>query len=616
MLPTRASRPLPLVPSLASTLALLVTPSLLLTACDSPLKPRDGVDDGTRLSASVTTALDREIAKLSTEPVKATPPTGPSEVEQALAPRRVELDSIGPQWPKGYAGLDLGPALGGAPRQEVQLSLKTAIQRAVKNNLSVQASRLDEGISDARLARAEAAFDATLFADSQFNRTTRPQVGTILTGGAVLNPVNDSRSWAFTTGLRKPLVSGGSVDISTSMVKDTFYPRDQYSPDPAWSTAVSLGLTQPLLRGFGTDVNMAQIRIAKNQDRAAYEDLRARMLQTVSDAEAAYWQLAFARQRLVAAEWLVQVGIEVRDVLGRRREFDATLAQYANAVSTVEQRIASVLSAQKAISEANNRLKAIINDPDLPVGGDVAIVPIDMPIEMLVQQDLRAAIITAADRSPEVAKSLLSIDTASIGVNVADNLRLPQLDLEGRVSWFGLDGNFGESYEDLGSGDFVGYLVGAKFSQAIGNRAAEAAFREARLERSKAVIAYRAAMQKAVLDVKDSIESVRTNFALIRQNKTFRVAQAENLRALLVSEKTLGSLTPEFLQLKFQEQDTLARAHLQLVESRISYNVALSELYRAMGTGLEMNQIEIEVIDPTLEKPALVTSAAIQPATP
>lgn len=548
----------------------------------------------------MTGALEREIANLPTAPVVRSAQAEPSSVEQTLAPRREELDRLGPQWMVGGGGLDIGPTLGGDPRREVQLDLQSVIQRAVRNNLSVQAARVDSAISEAQLARAEAAFDVTLFADTSFNRGTRPLIGTVA-GSSILNNVNDVRDWSLTTGLRKPLISGATVDLSTSMSRTYRFPTSDYSPDPAWSSAVSLGITQPLLRGFGSDVSMAEIRIAQNTDRAAFEDVRASLLSTVADVESAYWRLVLARQQVVAAQWLVAVGTEVRDVLERRQNFDATKAQYANAVATVEQRKASVLSAQRAVNEANNALKALMNDPNLPVGSDLAVVPVDAPVDVPVTQDLRAAIVTAADRSPAVAKALLGIDSASIGMAVADNGRLPQLDLEGRLSWFGLDGNFGESYNDIGSGDFVDYLVGLKFSQAIGNRAAEAAYRESRLSRSKAVLAYRAAVQAAVLNVRNALQGVSTSFDLIRQNRAFRVAQSENLRALLVSEKTLGSLTPEFLQLKFQQQDTLSRAHLQFVESLISYNVAISELNRVMGTGLELNQIELKRVEPEMD---------------
>lgn len=578
--------------------------AVLCAGCASPLRPHGSDTDGRGLTPAVTSALERELAQLPTGTLAPTREINQqTDVERTLGSRREELDKIGPQWRTGGVGLDLGPTLDGQARPEVQLSLKTVIQTAVRNNLDVQAARVDQAISDAQLAVAEAAFDATIFAESAFDRITKPEVGTVLAGGTVLNAEQNARTWTFTTGLQKPLITGGTVDVSTSMTQSRLWPSGLYAPDPAWATAVRLGLTQPLLRGFGTDVNLAQIRIARNNDRAAYEVMRDRLLLVVANAEAAYWTLAAARQRVVTAQWLVEVGIESRDVLGRRRDFDATLAQYANAVATVEQRKADVIAAQRDVNLANNRLKAFLNDPELPVGGEASIVPIDIPIDTPLQQDLREAIVTAAQKSPLVAQALLAIDSASINITVADNARLPQLDLNAQLAWFGLDGDFDDSYSEITSGDFVEYLVGARFSQAIGNRAAEAGYREARLQRSRAVLNYRAAVQNSVLEVKNSLQKVVAAAELIRQNRAFRLAQAENLRALLVSEKTLASLTPEFLQLKFQLQDTLAQAQLQVVASLAEYNIAISDLHRAMGTGLETNQITIEVVDPAAATP-------------
>ncbi len=586
----------PAVLSLPRALPLALVVAAVLPGCQAPFHRTDPDDKG--LGPAVTTALEREIAQLPADAKVPLANEGPTTVESTLAARRDELDKLGPQWTTGFKGLNLGPTLDDLPQREVQISLKTAIQRAVRNNIAVQTAKIDQGISDARLAQAEAVFDATLYANTGFDRATQPEVGVVLPGGSVLNNLRDSRDWVFTTGLQKPLVTGGRIELSTSMDYGSRSPDGLYSPDPAWANSVSLGLSQPLMRGFGTDVNMAQIRLAQNQDRSQQQALRGSLLDTVSSVEAAYWRLALARQTLVSANWLVEVGVEVRDVLARRREFDATVAQYANAVATVEQRKAQVIQAQRLVQEANNALKALMNDPDFPVGGELNLVPVDLPTETAIAQDLRSAIVTAAEKSPTVIQALLRIDDASIGVLVADNGRLPQLDLDGKLSWFGLDGSWGDSYEQVGSGDFVEYIVGATFSQAIGNRAAEAKYREARLLRSRSVLSYRASIQQAVLEVKNALQSVKTNFDLIRQNRAFRVAQAENLRALLVSEKTLAALTPEFLQLKFQEQDALARAQTQLVASMVDYNIAISSLHRAMGTGLEMNQIEIEIVDP------------------
>jgi len=569
-----------------------------VAGCQSPFG--DGIDDRSRLQGSIDTALAREIAELPPAGSLRAPPEGAFPVESALASRREELDRIGPQWTRADIQLDVGPNLSGTDPSSVRLSLRSAIQTAVRNNLGVQAARLEEGISQARIEQAESAFDATFFASTGFDRTTEPRVGILFPGTEtpVIPPINDNRTWVYETGLRQRTVTGGGFEVAFGGGIADNYPRGLYSPDPAYSNSVRLGLTQPLLRGFGSDVNEAQIRLARNADRASFQQLRARLLATVADVEAAYWQLVLTRQNLIIAEWLVEVGVEVRDVLARRRQYDATLAEYANAVATVEQRKANVIQARLSVAQATNTLKALVNSPDLPVGDETVVVPVDLPVSAPVRYGLRDGIVAAVANSPTVLQALLAIDNASIQSVVADNQRLPQLDLNAQLGYFGLSGDYGDAVNQLGSGDFVEYLVGATFSQLIGNRLGEALYREARLERSRSVIQYRQSVQLATVEVKNRLLEVVASYELIEQTRATRLAQAENLRALEVTERTLAALTPEFLQLKFQTQNALALAQQSAAAALVNYNVSLARLWQAMGTGLEMNRIEIATVDP------------------
>jgi HAE1 family hydrophobic/amphiphilic exporter-1 len=589
--------------------------TMAVGGCQSPLfRPED---DRTRLQGSVDTALAREIGSLPApkagEDGLRTPPESTFAVESALANRREELDRIGPQWQKADVSLDVGPTLTGEDPSAVRLSLKTAIQTAVRNNLGVQAARLEEGITQARIEQAESAFDATFFASTNFNRSTQPTVGIVFPGPGgptqIIPDVDDSRSWAFETGIRQRTVTGGGFEVAFGGGSNEQWPSDLYDPNPAMSSAVRLGLTQPLLRGFGSDVNEAQIRLARNADRAALQQLRARLLATVAEVEGAYWQVVLSRQNLIIAEWLVAAGVEVRDVLARRRQYDATLAEYANAVATVEQRKANVIQARLALAQVTNTLKLLVNSPDLPVGAETVVVPVDLPVSAPVRYSLREGVVTAVANSPTVLQALLGIDNASIQSIVADNQRLPQLDLNAQLSYFGLDSGFEDSVSQLGSGDFVDYLVGATFSQLLGNRYGESLYREARLERSRSVIQYRQAVQGATVEVKNRLLEVVANFELIEQTRATRLAQAENLRALEVTEKTLAALTPEFLQLKFQTQNALALAQQSAAAALVNYNVSLARLWQAMGTGLEMNRIEIETADPGAGRPAAEVAA-------
>jgi outer membrane protein TolC len=589
----------------ASLTALASIAALAPTACKSPLATPVEYPSSERLSALIKSGAERQVAGVEAAPAQAAGPTE-SAIDRMLAARRDELRAMGPQSAALGSTISGTVPLTGETPARVLLTLENAVLAAVRNNLDLETARIGKSITAADIERAEAAFDWVVGAGAGFDRIDQPSVGILFpgsgSGSTVIPNVTNQRNWSFDAGVSRALESGGTLSLTARSSRIDNLDSDLYTPDPAWSSAVALGFTQPLLRGFGTETALAEIRLAQNRDRIAREALRAQLLDIVARTEQAYWALVSARARLVSAEWLVTVGEEVRDVLAKRREFDATLAEYANAVATVEARKSVVLESRRRLSEAGNALKAIINDPALPLGGEADVVPADAPSDAPFTADLRKAIETAIARAPSIQQALVAIDSASVGVAVADDGRLPQLDLAAEISWFGLRDDFGDSYSDIAAGDFVNYAAGLRFSQALGNRAAESAYRQARLRRSQAAVDYERAVQSTVLAVKNALTDCVSYRQLVEQNRVFRLAQAENLRALLVDEKTLAALTPEFLQLKFQLQNGLALAEDQYFASLVGYQNALAELSRAMGTGLEAKRIEIDETPTTTDE--------------
>ena len=581
------------------TFALLT--AVCVCSCTSPMDDPDGTEG---LRHAMDTAVARELAQAPVQdPVK--PVTREvNEVFNALQKRRAQLDSLGPQVSGIGPGLPLGNDLYGKPYPEVNLSLKDAIRISVEHNLGTQVARLQQGVTQAELVAAQAAFDSSFVASSQANISNAPVQDINLSGAAVPIPVdfmNQFRQVNFSSGIQTPMETGGQFSATVVNQYSKLYPASGYAPNPAWINSVQLGLTQPLLRGFGSDVNMAGIRLARNNDRRSLQQLRANLLTLCRDVEASYWQVVLARQRVVTAQWLVKVGTEVRDVLSKRRSFDATLANYADAVAKVEDRKSQVIRAQRDVTAAVDKLKVLLNDSNFPVGDETMIVPTDFMVDEPLAFSLKDAIGTGVDQSPIITQALLGVDDASIRQVVADNGRLPSLNLTAQLQFQGMDqqnGNYGEAWSEVGAANFMSYLVGANFSQPIGNRGPEANYRRSRLERSKAVITYRAAIQQVVYLVKDSLRTIDAQYRLIEQTRAYRLAQAENMRALMLDEQTIPSLTPEFLNLKFQRQNDLANAENQEILSMVEYNNAIASLWMNMGTGLQMNRIELNVFDP------------------
>jgi outer membrane protein TolC len=552
----------------------------------------------------VDAAIERELSGYAADMPTRELTRPPSDVQEALSERREELDAMGPAVTGIPYGVQaLGPDLLGREQELVKVSLQSAIVTAVEQNVGVQISRLQPAISEADVVAAEAAFDWIFFGSADLTRTDRPQATPVLMGVALGSPASVSEQTRFETGVRRTLESGGNISVSTGLSRFRSKSGVDFSPDPAYTSSVRLGIEQPLLRGFGSDVNRAVIYLTRNEERRSIQQLRSDLLQLVTDVEIAYWNLAFALQNVAIQQWLVDVGIEVRDVLERRRDFDTKLAEYADAVAVVESRKGNVIRAQRTLRAASDNLKQLVNDAELTVGSEALIDPADTMIDSPIAYSLRETVMTAVAARPEIQQAILGIDDASIRQMLADNNRLPLLNLSAGMAYFGLDDGAGDSYEELGEGDFIDYLVGINFEIPIGNRAAEAEYRRSRLERSSAVIGYRQAVQDVVFDVKAALRNVVTTYELIEATRSFRVAQAENLRALLVEEETLASLTPEFLNLKFQRQDGLAIARQEELQAMVNYNQSVADLYRAMGIGLRMNNIDLEIVDADRPEP-------------
>jgi outer membrane protein TolC len=600
MLPSRTRRIFKIAPAargwrLACSGVLAVA---AVVGCKTPLREEADAE----LQRSLDATLTREAGSAAAPGSGFQAEAETSSVFESLKGQRATLDAMGPQAASAGVGLNVGPDLDGKRPREVLLTLQQAIASTVQNNLGVQQARLEEAMTQTDIIQAEAVFDTVLFAKGGYERSNIPQPTLDLSGGGggsfLLNPRADQKNANLESGFEQRFATGGNLAVSTRMQRQEFTdPNDQISPNPSFLNSVNLTLSQPLLRNFGTDVNLASLRLARNQDRRALQLLRRSLLDSVARTEALYWQVFVARARLVSAEWLLKVGEDVRTLRERRRQYDTSLAPYADAVSKVEDRRASVIRAQRDLQRAVNELKRAMNDPRLPVGGSETIVVVDTPVDQPLRCSVADSMATALAQNPTVSAALLSIDDGAIGVDVADNGRLPQLDLLTTGALYGLNSNFGDAWNDLGDNDWIEYSVAATFRQPIGNRAAEAEYRRARLARSRAVIVYKTAVQGAVLDVRNALQEAYAGYRLISQTRAQRLAAAENMRALALDEENIAQLTPEFLALKFLRQDGLASTQFAEATALADYNIAIANLYAAMGTALERNRIELSLVD-------------------
>jgi len=536
--------------------------------------------------------------RIATDVVRAIPPTEPhatrfpeSKVETVLANRMAELEELG-----GYGSwLSFAPDYGtdlfdqAAPPEDI--TLEAALAAALENNLGLRFARLGPQAQREAVVAEQAAFDFVLFSDLAYEQVDEPRPVPFI-DDPVLGPVRLGTAVSahdrgrVQAGVRKLLHTGGTVSAVTFLERfENQSTGIDFDPNPAYRAGVAVEITQPLLRGFGEDFNTAQLELARRQTRRSEEDVRAEALTLVALVEQAYWDLREAHARLLIQQRLTAEGEEVERVLAERREFDAQPAQYADALATVEQRRANLIRARFLVRQASDSLKALLDWGGASLATESLLMPMSEFDWAPVPIDFRSSVVLAVGKRPELRAALLDIEDAELRTRLADNLHQPQLDVLGRVRSVTEQGDFASSADAVAENDFLSGFFGLVFELPVGNRAASADARRARIEGRASLLRYEELLRDVVLEVKDVLRDLRTSFELLGATRAFRIAQTENLRALLLEQERRSSLTPEFLRLMFDRQERLARAQLEEVQSLANFNRALAAYRRAVGTG-------------------------------
>ncbi len=500
---------------------------------------------------------------------------------------------------KSYDGVtvDLGKDLTGRPARSVPVSLERLIHSAVEHNVAIEFARLSPAISEAQVQSAEAAFDWTLFSNANYSNQDSPRPGTAFGSSSSFTPNFDRfDSITNSTGLKRVMVGGGRLTIQEDLsYNHNTTPGQNTSPNPAEIASFTAQWDQPLLKGAGSEVTQAEIRINRNAERTSVQTFRRDLMRVVSDIEKQYWELVQAYGNLLILERLQERGEKTRDQLKTRAKLDANQAQIADAISRVERRKVDVLRAQQTVRELSDKLKQLANDPSMPVGSELVLIPSDRPFDAPIQFSLLESMRQAIQNRPEVQQSIIAIDDASIRQMVARNQRLPDLNMRLQAKWASMDNNLWQSTNSQFNGEFIDYLVGGSFEMPIGNRKAEAEYRRRRLERMQTVLAYKNSVQTAITETKLALNKTIVSFKQISQAADSRIAASEVLRVLYIEKKLDQATSVERLDLELNRQESLAAAEQTEIESLVQYNSNLTDLFLAMGTLLERNKIDVIV---------------------
>jgi len=476
------------------------------------------------------------------------------------------------------------------------LTLQSALARGIQYNLDLQVEELNIPISKENVTINKAEFDPVIEMgiSSQEERTPT----------AIAFSSEDFDLYRETggdIGIRKKFRFG----LESQMSFKTNRSMNNSSVDalrPQYRNILLLDLTQPLLRDFGTGVNTANLRMSQNLARQTARGYMDRAQRIGEEIELIYYDLAEAQEVL---RYRIESRELARNLLeGNREKFAegvVPVTEVQEAETAMVSRDEEVIFAKQQVETLANQLRDLLGiRPEDPLYRKPFVTE-EIPGKKQTFPDLEQALAIALEKRPDIQKQRVEIANQNIELEYYANQKLPRLDLEATLGTNGLSGgdrptsfadftvsspqagSYGDSLSRMFDADGYEWYAGLRFSYPLGNRASEASYRRAGLEKRQAVYGLKRLEETAEKEVKNSLVTV--NRSLERISVAERTEELAETTLAQEMERLKEGLSDTFRILIFQ--NSVIQARIRKTSAIVDFNQGMANLYHAIGTNLE-----------------------------
>jgi outer membrane protein TolC len=485
----------------------------------------------------------------------------------------------------------------------VPLSLEQSRRIALANNLDLESAKLDPVIEEQQVELALAPFDPVVRADvtyfgsdgeGTFNETTTTDESTVLSAGATFEQLLKFGGF-YQVGYRW----SDREEANTSLVGIQVIQSD----GTASAGELDLEFRMPLLKGFGREVNLEALTLARGRRDISLENLETDAVLTIQSVEDAYWNVLAAREGLRISRLALERAEDLLDLNEKKVEV-GTLApiEITRAEAGVSSQVETVIVSETALENAEDALLRLMAVPPDDPMWDRSIELTDQPSFVPLEVDLQSAIDTAFANRPEIASARQNLRNAELSERVAKKRRQHQLDAFARVTPDSQSDSDETSLvlspapdSEITVSDRTGsdWEVGLAYVWPLHNRGARADYTIAQLNRQKSELALESAEQNVRVEVRSAVREIESAAKRVEAARQNVVLQQKNLEA--EQKKFDNGMSTSFEVLQFQND--LADAERNEVVARLDYLKALTELERARGTLLESRSLEIVLED-------------------
>ena len=454
-----------------------------------------------------------------------------------------------------------------ADTKKVQLSLSQAVEQALANNLNLRLKQDDVQLAEGDAQKAQARFDTFLSAEAG---AASKEMTPLFQHGAT----EEDRS-KLNGKIQKRFTTGTEIDLG---IRNGRFENDAEGIlfDPAYNSTLSLSVSQPLLKGWGTDIQMAEIQSAEKQLQASTHLVDSQAADLAASVKRAYWDLVFAWQDIEVQQLSLTLANTLLEETGEKINAGKLApVEIYQPQSEVARREETLIASERAIGVADDELKLLLNSKDWMA----TFTPTETPDTNPVQLDQEVILSNALTNRPDVKAADLQVAAAKINIRLAeDNIR-PSLALVGLVGYGGTDEDYNDALEAAFANTETEWQIGLNFSVPLANDAAKGTLTKAMATHNKAISNAQLLRLQVKKAVRTTVRDVHLAIKAMEATRKTSLATLKRLEAEQAKFEAGRSTTLDVLI----AQDAYSQALSRENRTNIVYVQSLAEIDRIQG---------------------------------
>jgi outer membrane protein len=489
---------------------------------------------------------------------------------------------------------------------KLRVSLRDAILLALANNSDVRMDEAQVENQKFNLLRSYQPFDPLLtavFAGQRFSYPGYSQLQGVGTSpNATLNVLAQSGQLTFSQTLQ----TGTNIQVGLGSIKSSTNSGFNYF-NPYFTSTWNLQFTQPLLRNRGLFANRAPIVIARRNLQESRASFAAQVNDAILQVVAQYWTVVQARGNLAVQQKSLESAQASYQRDKRALELGALppLNIYRSDSEVASRRV-QVIQGEYDLKQREDGLRMLIGanqDPYLRAI-DLELTEPAEPEGELRTIDAATALEQALEHRPELDAVRYALANDDTNLRLAHNHLEPDLSLTGFYQAQGLGGDqynlttgqliaqggLGTSFSQLFAFGYPGYGATLSLNLPIKKRGAQADLGAALVARRNDLYSERKIREQITLEVSNAVHQLELAKLTLAASRTAVDLAQKNVFAEQ-RKYELGEGTVFFV---LEAQTELAQAEQVLLQSQVSYQLAITALDHATGSLLEPYHVQIE----------------------